>query len=206
MVVALRFFFPFLCLFCLSLLQFLPSFLQNFELPLPFLVLAVSTTHRQSLHWKFLQFFTQLFPCLRHFLDPLRQPTSRSTQQIGQRPHKRLVFVGKESDSRASAVCPARSAHSVNVGKHGIGEIVVDDQVYIPEIDASSQQVSRNQNPILASIKVPNDGLALFLRFVTRKSLDSSPSLQLRPQITSYFIIELLCSLLLLHEYQHRRH
>jgi hypothetical protein len=89
----------------------------------------------------------------------------------------------------------------VNVGKHGIGEVVVDDQVYIPEIDASGQQVSRNQNPILASIKVPNDGLALFLRFVTRKSLDSSPSLQLRPQIASYFIIELLCSLLLLHEY-----
>lgn len=188
-IVALRLLFPFLCLLRLSLLQLLPSFLQNFKLPLPLLVLAVSTTHRQPLHWKFLQFFTQLFPSLWHFLYPLRQPTPWSTQQICQRSHKRLVFVSKKSYSSASAVCPARSAHSVNIGKHGIGEIVVDDQIYIPEIDASSQKVSCNENPILACIEVPNDGLPLFLRFVTRKSLDSSPSLQLRPQIASYFII-----------------
>jgi hypothetical protein len=61
----------------------------------------------------------------------------------------------------------------MNVGKHGIGEIVVDHKINIFEVDSSSQEISSNQNPVFASIKLTHDTLSLLFGLIAGKCLDS---------------------------------
>jgi len=92
----------------------------------------------------------------------------------------------------------------MNVSQHRIGEIVVDDNIYIFEVDSPRQQVCSDKNPILPSVELVYYLLALLLRFVARQRFHPLAFPQLLSKVFVYFIVELLCPLLLLHKEEHR--
>lgn len=66
----------------------------------------------------------------------------------------------------------ASASDSVDVADDALGEVVVDDQIDSPEIDASSHEIRANQDPRDTLPKISNDFVALALRSIRVYNID----------------------------------
>lgn len=67
----------------------------------------------------------------------------------------------------------------MDIGKHRIWEVIIDDKIDIGEVYSSGKDVSRYKDPILACIKFSDDLLPFLPGFVGRKHFDSLALMQL---------------------------
>lgn len=67
----------------------------------------------------------------------------------------------------------------MDVGKHRVREVIIDDKIDIGEVYTSGEDVSGNKDPILACIEFSHDFLPFLPWFVSRKHLDSLAFMQL---------------------------
>ena len=97
----------------------------------------------------------------------------------------------------------------MDVGQHRVGEIVVDDQVDLQEIETPRHKVCGDQNPEGPILKLSQYLLPLFLAFVSSKQFESLGNIHPSIGVLQNFlqlVIELFGSGLLLQEDQDRRH
>ena len=195
----------FLCLLNFSLLYLLPFLLHFVKLLLPTFFLDRWMTDCSSFYRVFLSFLYLLFWGLGEFTDPLRHWTARNFQQISQRSDDRFVLISKKRDSTSVSISPSSSSNSMNIGKYGIGEIIVDDQVCVLEINTSGYNIGRYQSPILSLVKFSNYFLPLIFWFLASEYLDFLFSADCGLKDFLHFVIKLFSSEFLLNKYQNRR-
>lgn len=93
----------------------------------------------------------------------------------------------------------------MNISQHWVWKIIVDDQIHIPKIYASSDDISGYKHPVSSSIKLIDYPLPFLFWLITGQDLDSPTLLQLLFEIFFEFEVQLFSSLFLLNEQQHRR-
>lgn len=157
----------FLLLLYFSRFKLHPSWLHLIQLLIPSFFSDWRMTNCSSFNGEFLSLFKFAFVGFFQFANPFRYITAWDFEQVSQWSDDWFVFISKKSESGAISLGSSSSTYSVNVRKHGVGEIIVNDKIGVLKVDTSCDEVSGDKGPEFSLIELLDNLLSFLLGFLS---------------------------------------